>query len=399
MSQPVAQTRASFTTGQWRILAALASSVALRMLGLSLVLPIMTLYALEFTGSSLLAGLAFGGYGLTMAALQIPLGRLSDRLGRRRILIWGMALFSLGSFLCAIPAWLPRGLEIGILILGRLVQGGGAIVSVAFATVADHVEPARRSTAMAILGIPIGGAFIIGVIAGPALAGRFGLSSPFWLTGVLGLAAVLLVARYLPTEPPRAATTVPLRAVLGSRALLDLAGAGFVMNLVMGTFFFFFPLIASRRYHLMVTSYSKLLLPMALVSAATMVAFSRGADRGRARPLAVFAFALFVPSSLLLFRPDWLGLDPGRLSLLIVAGTLFYVAFTGLEPILPSLVSRAAPEGTYGTALGLYNSLQFLGSFGGGALAGALAPLSPAYVAGLLAGAALVGCGLLMSRL
>ena len=398
MTQPTADTHASFTAGQWRILAALAGSVALRMLGLSLVLPVMTLYALHFTESSFLAGLAFGGYGLTMAFLQIPFGRLSDRFGRRRVLIWGMALFSLGSLLCATPPWFPRGVQIGVLILGRLVQGGGAIVSVAFATVADHIEPARRSTAMAVLGIPIGGAFIIGVVAGPALAGWLGLSSLFWLTGLLALATVVLVARCLPDEPPRVVVASSTRAVLGSPGLLGLAGAGFVMNLIMGSFFFYFPLIATRRHHLMMTSYYELLLPMVLVSGVTMLAFSRGADRGRARPLAALGFALFVPSTFLLFYPDRLGLDPGRPASLIVAGTLFYVAFTGLEPILPSLVSHVAVEGTYGTALGLYNSLQFLGSFGGGAIAGALAPLPAIYVTGLLAAAALVGYGLVLLR-
>ena len=132
-----------------------------------------------------------------MAILQIPLGRLSDRIGRRKVLLLGMTLFSLGSFLCAIPHWFPHPLQIGALIFGRLVQGGGAIVSVAFATVADFIEPQRRSTAMAVLGIPIGAAFVIGIIGGPILAGIFGTASLFWLTGFLGFGTDLLLAKYL----------------------------------------------------------------------------------------------------------------------------------------------------------------------------------------------------------
>src|SRR5579884_3846307 len=132
--------RVPFTSLQKKILLSLASTVGLRMLGLFLVLPVFTLYGLQFTHSRFLVGFAFGCYGLTMAILQIPFGRLSDRIGRRKVLILGMALFSSGSFLCAIPHWFPASMQIGVLILGRLVQGGGAIISTAFAAVADHIE-------------------------------------------------------------------------------------------------------------------------------------------------------------------------------------------------------------------------------------------------------------------
>ena len=132
--------RIPFAPIQRKILFALASVVGLRMLGLFLVLPVFTLYGLQFTKSYFLVGVAFSSYALVMALLQIPLGRLSDRIGRRKVLMLGMTLFSLGSFVCAVPHWFPHSMQIGALIAGRLIQGGGAIVSVAFATVADHVE-------------------------------------------------------------------------------------------------------------------------------------------------------------------------------------------------------------------------------------------------------------------
>src|SRR5579872_2935721 len=139
MTRETKPARVPFTPLQKKILFALASVVCLRMLGLFLVLPVFTLYGLQFTHSRFLVGFAFGCYGLTMAILQIPLGRLSDRIGRRKVLLLGMSLFSLGSFLCALPPYFPHAWQIWELIFGRLVQGGGAIISVAFATVADHV--------------------------------------------------------------------------------------------------------------------------------------------------------------------------------------------------------------------------------------------------------------------
>ena len=341
------------------------------MLGLFLVLPVFTLYGLKFTHSRFLVGFAFGSYGLTMAILQIPLGRLSDRIGRRKVLILGMALFSLGSFICAVPHLFPSTMQISVLILGRL--GGGAIISVAFATVADHIPPERRSTAMAVLGIPIGAAFIIGVISGPIIAGMFGTASLFWITGVLGIGTVVLLTKYLPEVAPSGAAPTPLSQILRIKTLLALDAGGFLMNFFMSTFFFYFPLIVTNRYHMKMTQYYELLLPMIFISAITMFAFSRGADHGMAAPLSAIAFLVFLPSSILLFHPRILGLNPTHLAAILAGGTLFYIGFTGLEPMLPSLVSRSGPETAQGSALGVYNSMQFLGSFVGGSIAGAFA--------------------------
>jgi MFS family permease len=383
--------RLAFTSPQKKVLLALASVVGLRMLGLFLVLPVFTLYGLQFTSSRFLVGFAFGAYGLTMAILQIPLGRLSDRIGRRKVLVLGMTLFALGSFLCALPHLFPHSGQIWVLIFGRLVQGGGAIVSVAFATVADYIEPEGRSTAMAVLGIPIGAAFAVGVVGGPLLAGIFGTAFLFWLTGFLGLSTDFLVLRYLKDEPPQTTAPAPMSEVFTRPSLLAYAAGGFLMNFFMATFFFYFPLIVTGQHHLRMTQYYLLLLPMMVISAITMFGFSQGADHGWARPLAALAYLLFIPSSLLLFEPARAGFNPSRLATVLVAGTLFYIGFTGLEPILPSLVSKASPGNAYGTALGLYNTLQFLGSFVGGAVAGALAHYAPDRTMLTLMVAALVG--------
>ena len=389
--------RIPFTASQKKILLALASAVGLRMLGLFLVLPVFTLYGLEFTSSRFLVGFAFGCYGLAMASTEFPLGRLSDRIGRRKVLLLGMSIFSLGSFLCAIPAWLPRSLQIGELIFGRLVQGIGAITATAFATVSDHIPPERRSTAMAVLGIPIGAAFILGVIVGPVIAGRFGTQSLFWLTGALGLATVWLLARHLPEIPLRRAAPAPLREVLRHRTVLALDSGGFLMNIFMASFWFYFPLIVTGQHGLRMTEYHTILVPMLLVSGVTMFAFSAGTDRGWGRSLAAAAFLILLVSALLLFRPTTAGLDPKRLSAVLVPGTLFLVGFTGLEPVLPSLVSKAAPENSYGTALGSFHTLQYLGSAAGGAMAGGLSHFPPTGIMAVLMTASLAGFLLMLS--
>lgn len=390
--------RFPFTKAQKKILVALASTVGLRMLGLFLVLPVFTLYGLQFTQSRFLVGFAFGCYGLTMAIFQIPLGRFSDRIGRRKVLLLGMAIFSLGSFLCALPGWFPRPLQISVLIAGRLVQGCGAIVSTAFAAVADHIEPERRSTAMAVLGIPIGAAFAVGVIGGPILAGLFNTESLFWLTGALALVTDGLLVRYLPEVPAQTQAPAPLAEVLRRKSLLAINLGGFLLNFFMSSFFFYFPLIVTGQHHLKPSQYYVVLLPMLLASGIAMFAFSHAADRGQGRPLAAASFLILAVSALLLFRPTTARINPNHLVAVFIPGSLFFIAFGGLEPILPSEVSKSAPKTAYGTALGVYNTLQFLGSFVGGSLAGALSHFAAAYIMGTLMAASLAGFLLMLLR-
>ncbi len=383
--------RIPFSPAQRKILVVLASAVGLRMLGIFLVLPVFTLYGLQFTHSRFLVGLAFGCYGLTMAILQIPLGRLSDRIGRRNVLVVGMAVFALGSFLCAIPSWFPRSAQIYELILGRLIQGSGAIVSTAFAAVADSVEAEKRSFAMAALGIPIGVAFMVGVVGGPFLAGALNTESLFWLMGLLGLGSVVLLRRTLPSVRTQNPPPAPLGVVLTRKPLPPLILAGFLINFFMSAFFFYFPLIVTGQHHLKLNDYYVLLLPMLLVSGITTFLLSWLADRGQARTIAAALFLCLLLSAGLLFRPQLAGFDPHRLTGVLIAGIFFFVGFTGLEPILPSLVSKSSPESAYGTSLGVYNTLQFLGSFAGASVAGAVAGQPSGRILGTLLAVSILG--------
>ncbi|HEV2424190.1 MAG TPA: MFS transporter [Terriglobia bacterium] len=397
MAPATAIVSVGFNSAQKKLLLALASAVGLRMLGLFLVLPVFTLYGLQFTNSRPLVGFAFGSYGLAMAMTELPLGRLSDRIGRRKVLILGMAVFSLGSFLCAVPAWLPAPLRMPDLIFGRLVQGIGAITATAFAAVADHIPASRRSTAMAVLGIPIGASFVLGILVGPVIAGRYGTASLFWLTGALGIVNVLLLIWYLPDTPPQATHPEPIMRVLALRQVLTLDLGGFLMNTFMTAFWFLFPLLVTERCHLGMRQYYHLLLPMVLVSGVTMFGFSRGADRGWGRPLAAVAFAIMLVSALLMFRPSVAGLPSGHIVSVLIPGMLFLIGFTGLEPVLPNLVSQSSPEGATGTALGTFHTLQYLGSATGAPVAGALARLQPDYIMVTLMTTSLAGCLLMVS--
>jgi MFS family permease len=376
MTTPAKTSAVSLTVPQKKMLFALSCAVGLRMLGLFLVLPVFTLYGLEFTHSRFLVGVAFGCYGIAVALTAMPMGRLSDHIGRRKVMLLGMGVFGLGSALCAIPHWFPPSLRIDVLLIGRLVQGLGTITAAAFATVADQIPQERRSTAMAILGIPIGAAFALGVIGGPIIASLFKAESLFWLTAIFALLTLWLLARNLPEAPRRQESVVGLAQVLRSGPLLTLDMGGFLMNTFMTAFWFYLPLILTRQYHLRLGRFYIVLLPMLLISGITMFGFSRGADRGLGRSFAGLAFVLMAASGALLFRPEAVGLNPAHLMAVIVPGALFFVGFTGLEPILPSLVSKHAHESAYGTALGSFQTLQYLGSFAGGSLAGGLSAYS-----------------------
>ena len=384
-----------FTSDQKRTIATLSTAVAIRMLGIFLVLPVFTLYGEQFTSSKPLIGLAFGAYGLTNALLQIPFGWLSDRFGRKPLLLIGLSLHSVGSILAAIPA------NISALIAARLIQGAGAISSVAFALVADSVEEGSRATAMAFLGIPIGLSFVGGILAGPAIASVTGYASLFWFSGFLSLLASIFLALAV-KEPQRggaqSATTADRPSVTsmirtGDVVRLDLCG--FLMSFFMSSFFFHFPLLA-RRY-LPLRSYYILLGPMLLIAAVGMFGASGAADRGWAKVTGLTAFVALSFSGLLLFRSaDW-GLQAHPLIALTIAGMLFFAGFSSLEPILPSLITKASPKTAYGAALGTYNTLQFLGSFAGGAAAGILGALGDQFMLASLLVAAAIGV-ILMAR-
>ena len=370
--------RAKFSSDQKRTIATLSVAIAIRMLGIFLVLPIFTLYGEQFTSSKPLIGLAFGSYGLANALLQIPFGWLSDRFGRKPLLLIGLTLHSVGSILAAVPP------NIYALIAARLIQGTGAVSSVAFAMVADSVDEENRATAMAFLGISIGLSFVGGILAGPMIASISGYASLFWLSGLLSLVASIYLAVAV-KEPPGERETAnvsgdrpSIASVFKITGIIKLGLCGFLMSFFMSSFFFYFPLLARR--HLPLQSYYLLLGPMVLVATVVMFGASRVADRGWAKSMGVTAFVVLAISGWLLFRGSDIGLQAHPLLVLTIAGMLFFAGYTSLQPILPSLITKASPKAVYGAALGTFSSLQFLGSFVGGAAAGVLGALGTEFV-------------------
>ena len=343
----------------------LAGIYGLRMLGLFLILPVFALYAEDLPEATpLLVGLAIGIYGLTQAVLQIPFGLLSDRIGRKPVIIGGLLLFALGSVIAATAdnlAWV---------IAGRAVQGSGAIAAAVMALAADLTRESHRTKAMAMIGVTIGLAFMVALMAAPALNAWIGVPGIFWLTAVLGLVGLAVVVLVVPTpvrqSVHRDAEAVPalLGRVLRDGQLLRLDLGIFSLHLMLTALFLGVPL-ALRDAGLAPERHTWLYLPVLVLSIAAMLPFIVYAERrGRIRPVFLGAVGALGFAQLAILQ------QIGSLWGLAAAVWLFFTAFNLLEALLPSLVSRLAPADAKGSAMGVYSTSQFAGAFVGGLAGG-----------------------------
>ena len=344
-----------------RSVTSLALLYNFRMLGLFMVLPLLALYAIDFEGATpTLIGIALGAYGLTQACLQIPFGWLSDRVGRKPVIIGGLLIFAFGSIVAALAD------SIYGIILGRALQGAGAIASSVMALVADLTRPEQRTKAMAIVGASIGLAFALALVLGPLVAGFGGLEAVFGFTAFLALCGIAIVTWQIP-DPPRTGIT---HTEVGARpGLMGLSLRNpTLLRLDAGIFTLHFVLMApgvlegaigvGREQHWQVY------LPAVLLSVLGILPLRRLAEKG-GRPHLVFLGSiglLFLSLALLgLVREPWL---------FYAALWLFFVGFNYMEAVLPSMVSKAVDPGGKGTALGIFSTAQFLGIFAGGAAGG-----------------------------
>ena len=362
MSIPAAD---RMTPQERRAGASLAAIFGLRMLGLFLILPVFSVYAKTLPGGDNLAlvGFALGAYGLTQAIFQIPYGIASDLWGRKRVIVIGLLIFALGSF---VAAWAP---DMHWIIAGRVLQGAGAISAAVTALAADLTREEQRTKVMAMIGSSIGLVFALSLVGAPVLYGWIGMGGLFVLTGVLALLAIVLLLKVVPPAPPRRGhDKLPLRRVLVDPDLFRLNVGIFVLHMVQMAMFVVLPHALVDHGGLAAPQHWKVYLPAVLASFVIMVPAIIAAERKDRMP-AVFrgAIALLVVVQLgLLFLGQ--GLWTLALSLL-----LFFVAFNILEASLPSLVSRTAPAAARGAALGVYNTTQALGLFTGGAAGGYIA--------------------------
>ena len=345
----------------------IAGIFSTRMLGLFMIFPVFALFAEdEFANvTGMQIGIAMGIYGLTQAFLQIPYGMLSDKYGRKPLIIAGMVVFMIGSIICA----LAESME--MMILGRAIQGMGAVAAVLMASVGDLVTEQFRLRAMSIVGITIGLSFTLSLIAGPVLASWFGVRGIFWVIAGLAIAGMLLVKFAMPNiekqEFQREAQADPsqFREILKNKQLLRLDLGVFVLHAMLTAMFIVLPLSLRDNAGLDVLSHWIIYLPVMLLSFALMVPFIIQAEsRGRMKHMFVGAVA-----TITLVQLAFAGIENTFWSLFVLL-LIFFTAFNLLEASLPSLVVKLSPADKKGTASGIYSPSQFLGAAVGGVLGG-----------------------------
>jgi MFS family permease len=343
----------------------LAAIFALRMLGLFLILPVFSVYAKTLPGGDNLAlvGFALGAYGLTQAVFQIPYGIASDLWGRKQVIVVGLLIFAFGSF---VAAWAP---SMNWIIVGRVLQGAGAISAAVTALAADLTREEHRTKVMAMIGSSIGLVFALSLVGAPILYGWIGMGGLFCMTGGLALAAIVLLLKAVPpAPPPHGHEKLPLRRVIFDPDLLRLNVGIFTLHMIQMAMFVVLPHALVNHGGLVAAEHWKVYLPAVLVSFAIMVPAIIAAERkDKMRPIFLAAVALLVivqAGLFVLHESLW------SLALWLL---LFFVAFNVLEATLPSLVSRTAPPAAKGAALGVYNTTQAIGLFIGGAAGGYIA--------------------------
>jgi MFS family permease len=354
------------TRAEVRSAASLAGIYALRMLGLFMILPVFALYADELEGATpALAGLAIGIYGMTQAALQIPFGLLSDRIGRKPVIIFGLLVFALGSMIAA-GADTMQGV-----IIGRAMQGAGAIAAAVMALTADLIREEHRVKAMAIIGMSIGVSFAVAMILGPVLNTWIGVPGIFWLTAVLAVGGIAVVVLLVPTPAVsrvrRDAEAIPAQfaEVLRDPQLLRLDIGILSLHAILTASFVVLPLALRDQAGLDAARHWEVYLPVLLLSMPMAIPFILQAEKHR-RMKQVFVGAIVIIAlaefGLFKFHSQVLAIS--------IMLFVFYSAFNLLEAILPSLIAKMAPPDSKGTAMGFYSSSQFLGAFLGGAAGG-----------------------------
>ena len=352
------------TPDERRASLSLAGIFALRMLGLFLVLPVFALEAARLPGGNdpALVGLAMGIYGLTQAVMQVPLGLASDRVGRKKIIVIGLIVFALGSVVAALAG------SVQMLIVGRAIQGAGAVSAAVTALLADLTRDEVRTKGMALVGISIAAMFALSLVVAPPLAGAIGLGGLFWITAALAVAGIAVVLWLTPAEPVQH-TDVPrgrLADVWLHPNLWRLDLGVFVLHTVQMAMWVVVPALLVQA-GLQKSQHWHVYLPAVLASFLMLGGLFAAERRGRLRAVLRFGIALLFAVQLAL----WL-LAPRAPGLWTLGAVMFFffIAFNLLEATQPSLISRLAPAHARGAALGVYNTLQSLGLFAGGALGG-----------------------------
>ena len=353
------------TSIERRSISMLAAIYGLRMFGLFLILPVLAIYAKQLQGATpMMMGIALGVYGITQALFQIPFGMLSDRYGRKPLIIIGLLIFAAGSLVAASSS------TIGGVIFGRALQGAGAIAAVVLALTSDLTRENQRTKAMAIIGMSIGLSFLLALIFAPILEYFIGVQGLFVMTAMLALLSIWVVWKHLPTPVQtfnREVRAVPanMLQLLRNSVLIRLDLGIFILHFTLTAMFVVVPVILLEQLGLQTYEHWRVYVPALLISIVFMVPMIFLSSRTH-WVMRIFLSAiaiLLVAQALLLFRPQ------GVIGI-TVCMFFFFWGFNLLEAMLPSLVSRVAPAANKGSAMGVYNTFQFLGVFFGGVVGG-----------------------------
>ncbi|MCK8103184.1 MFS transporter [Pseudoalteromonas sp. 2CM36K] len=377
-------TASSLNSREKRAAVSLASVFAFRMLGLFMLMPVLAIYGQELEGfSPIWIGFAIGAYGLTQAVLQIPMGRLSDKIGRKKVIVGGLAVFALGSVIAALAE------SIQMVTVGRALQGMGAIASALLAFASDLSRDEQRPKVMAVIGMSIGMSFAFAMLLGPIVAASWGIAGVFWLTAILAVCGIFIVTMLVPSAINKApkgdtlASFSDIKKLIKHPQLARLNAGVLLLHLTLTTIFVVLPsqlikdgLVAVNHWQLYIPV---LFLAFFLMVPVMIVAIKKEKEKQ------AFIGSVMVLIVSMLSMSMWANSVVG----IAVCMLLYFVAFNFLEATMPALVSRIAPASQKGSAMGGYSSSQFLGAFLGGMLGGYVAQTTSTQA--VFAAAALVG--------
>ncbi len=340
----------------------LSSIIALRFLGLFLVLPVLSAYAINLKGATTeIVGVVLGGYALTQMLFQVPFGIMSDKLGRKGTIVTGLLLFAIGSFFCAIAN------DILTLMLGRFLQGAGAIGAVVTAMISDIVKEEQRPKAMAIMGGFIAISFAISMLAGPTISSFAGVSTLFYITMILALASIIILFKSVP-NPPHITHTynekANLKQIFFNANLVKMNITNFLQKGLMTFAFMITPMVLIKNFQWEFNELWKVYLPSMIIGLLSMVPASILAEKK-----AKYKEVLIVGVILFIFSYLFIGLSNSAI-LFVIGVMIFFAGFNMHEPIMQSLTSKFAKVHQRGLVLGIFNSSGYLGTFIGAGLGG-----------------------------
>ena len=336
--------------------------IALRFFGLFLVLPVISVYAMNLEGATpTLVGVVIGGYALTQMIFQVPIGVISDKLGRKGTIVIGLILFAIGSLICAVST------DIYTLLFGRLLQGAGAIGAVVTATISDLVKEEQRSKAMATMGMFIGIAFAASMAAGPTIGASFGVHTLFYITMAIALGSIFVLLKMVP-NPPHITHTynkkVEMGAVLGNVNLIKMNITNFLQKGLMTFAFMLIPIVLTKHFGWELGELWKVYIPAMIFGFIAMAPAAIIAEKkGKFREILVIGIVFFAVSYLII------GFSPSA-TVFVIGVVIFFIGFNMHEPIMQSLASKFAKVHQRGLVLGIFNSAGYLGTFLGGVLGG-----------------------------